>query len=256
MRGHCDGGLEWREVNTSQTHLLLPSSRLTSVMTSVRRGETSSGMTQVTCRHSTKGQALKYLFDYLLSNKFFAEPPDIRIEVLSVTATNISFRLNCQVCERNDLTELILQDVSVTVCSLTAERPCWKEFFKSSTFLIPSLNATSCYNFTFKPSFLWNIASPEPLVGENCTAPATAPQLLSAFQLSNNTIIVQTNTASLSSLTSSLTSCDYNISHTATVTSPGCPELAVLTLPSPAPRHCLQVILTVTDSHYHCQLFM
>ena len=137
------------------------------VLTSVRRGE--SGMTRVTCRHSTIGQTIKYLFDYLLSNKFFAEPPNIRIEVLSVTATNIFFRLICQVCKRNDMTELILQDVSVTVCSLTAERTCWKEFFKSSTFLIPSLNATSCYNFTFKPSFLWNIASPEPLVDQNCT---------------------------------------------------------------------------------------
>ena len=96
------------------------------------------------------------------------EPPKIEIEVRSFT-TNMSFRLYLQVCKRNDLTELILQDVTVKACPLTAERPCEEQFSNSSTFEISSLEPTSCYNFTFSPSLLWNISSPEPRRAQFCT---------------------------------------------------------------------------------------
>ena len=69
------------------------------------------------------------------------------------------------------------------------------------------------------------------------SAPDKPPQLLSAFQLSPNTVIVN-----IASLTSNLTSCAYHFSPTSdTVLSPGCPEVAVLQLPEPAPPHCLEV---------------
>ena len=96
----------------------------------------------------------------------------------------------------------------------------------------------------------------------------SAPQLLSAFQLSPNTIIVNiasltsitsnlsfitsnlsyitsnlsSITSNLTSITSNLPSCTYRFPQPGyIVSSPGCPQVAVLQLPGPAPPHCLEV---------------